>query len=67
VDYSVRTTSHGKKISGLVAGCYVDQPHAYAGVCNSMWSAGVVIKRNVHQGQYDPQFISLESLRKEYG
>ena len=67
MDYTVRTRADGRKMMGLVAGCYIDKPHSYAGVCNNLWWSGVVVKRNVHEGTYDPQFISLATLRKEYG
>ncbi len=66
MDYHVSTRTGGLKLMGLVAGCYIDKPHGYAGVCNDLWWPGVVIKRNVYEGQYDPQFISLATLRKEY-
>jgi hypothetical protein len=52
---------------GMVVGCYIDKPHSYAGICNHLWNPGVVVKRNVENGHYDPQFVSLSTLRKEYG
>lgn len=66
-DYSVRTDGSGKRINGLVAGCYLDFDLEWAGQINALWSRGVVIKREVSQGDYDLQWISLESLKKEYG
>lgn len=67
VDWAVRSASGGKKIMGLVAGCYQDYRSTWAGVVNNLWWSGVVIKRNVEEGCYDPQFVSIEALRKEYG
>jgi len=66
-DYSIRTTVGGRKINGLVAGVYQDYWSDWAGEVNKLWWRGVVVKHNVEDGNYDPQFISLESLRKEYG
>lgn len=66
VDYAVRTRTDGKKIMGLVAGVYQDYQTPWAGKVQDLWWSGVVIKNNVEDGVYDPQFISLESLRKEY-
>ncbi len=66
-DYSVRTTVDGRKIHGLVAGVYQDYHSDWAGEVNKLWWRGVVVKRGVHDGAYDPQFISLDQLRKEYG
>jgi hypothetical protein len=45
----------------------IDYDTGWAGECEKMWVNGVVVKRNVREGVYDPQFISLEALRKEYG
>lgn len=65
-DYSVRTDANGRKLHGLVAGCYLDYELEWAGEINKLWSNGVVIKRNVDQGNYDIEFVSIEQLRKEY-
>lgn len=66
-DYSVRTTVDGRKIQGLVAGVYQDYESDWAGEVNRLWWRGVVVKRNVENGTYDPEWISLERLKKEYG
>jgi hypothetical protein len=66
-DYCIRTDGHGKRVIGCVAGVFQDYRADWAGVCNDIWWRGVIVKRNVEQGQYDIQWISLESLRKEYG
>jgi hypothetical protein len=67
VDWAVRSNPHGKKIMGLVCGVYQDYNSPWAGRINDLWWRGVVIKRGVADGQYSPQFISIEDLRKEYG
>ena len=51
---------------GLVAGVYQDYNSDWAGVRNAMWWRGVVVKRNVENGVYDHQWISLDALKKEY-
>lgn len=63
--YSV--SPDGVPIMGLVAGCYQDYDAPWAGEANKLWWRGVVVKRNVENGHYDPQFISLKALQKEYG
>jgi hypothetical protein len=50
-----------------VAGVYQDYRASWAGGANDLWWKGVIYKRNVEDGVYDAEFISLESLRKEYG
>jgi hypothetical protein len=64
---SVHTTAQGAKVIGTVVGCYQDYTNEWAGKVGQLWDRGVVLKRNVEAGQYDIQWISLESLRKIYG
>jgi len=66
-DYAVRTDVHGRRMMGLVCGVYQDYVADWAGEANKMWWSGVIVKRNVEDGHYDPQWISMEALRKEYG
>lgn len=67
-DYHVATDSSGNSRHGLVCGVYQDYVSPWAGSaqCNH-WTSGVVVKRNVENGRYDLQHISLDALRKEYG
>lgn len=66
-DYCVRDDAEGKKIHGLIGGVYQDYYSDYAGNANKMWWKGVVMKRGVEDGQYDPEWIGIERIRKEYG
>jgi hypothetical protein len=65
-DWSIRTTND-RKIMGMFVGCYQDYRSDWAGDANELWWSGVVIKRGVHNGQYDPEFISIQRLKEEYG
>ena len=67
LDYCERTNVGGTKIHGLVAGVYHDYDSDWAGECNKLWWRGVVIKRGVENGTYDPEFVSLKRLKEEYG
>lgn len=67
LSYETQTGIGGKRIQGLVAGCYQDYDADWAGEANRLWWRGVIFKDNVSNGTYDPRFISLESLKKEYG
>lgn len=51
---------------GLVAGCFKGAHEAWAGQANHEWWSGVVIKRSLEDGYYEPQFVSLKDLEKEY-
>lgn len=65
-DFATRTLPSGKRINGLVAGVFQDYDSAWAGEVNKLWWRGVIVKRNVDKGNYDPQWISIEALKKEY-
>lgn len=66
-DHSVRVDGSGRRIHGLVAGCGHEHDAPWAGEINKLWSRGVVIKREVEKGDYDISWVSLSTLRKEYG
>lgn len=65
-DFSIRSGSNGKKIMGLVCGVYQDYDSTWAGVVNRLWHSGVCYLRNVEDGCYDLEFISIEALKREY-
>jgi hypothetical protein len=60
------TSVDGDWIMGAVAGVYQDYDAPWAGETNRMWWKGVLFCDNVENGRYDPQFISLNTLKKEY-
>ena len=65
-DWSVRRQGN-EHIMGCVAGCYFEQKMGYVSDnVNDMYWRGLVVKRNVHQGQYDPQFLSLNTIKHQY-
>lgn len=66
-DHAVRVDASGNRIHGLVAGCAHEHEASWAGEINKLWSRGVVIKRDVENGDYDLEWVSLKRLRKEYG
>lgn len=59
--------AHPTGIIGLVAGCYKGADETWAGQANNDWWKGVIVKRNVENGIYDPEFISMSQLEAEYG
>ena len=62
-----KDSSHPKGIIGLVAGCYKGKDEGWAGQANREWWQGVVIKRELDNGLYEPQWVSMATLRREYG
>jgi hypothetical protein len=51
---------------GLVVGCFKGKDESWAGQSNREWWRGVVIKRDLQNGHYDPEFISMDRLRNAY-
>lgn len=67
LDYCQRTDNQGKRVIGLSVGSYLDYKAPWAGMANDLWWSGVCVLRNVDNGQFDLQTISLEAIRNEYG
>lgn len=65
-DYCIRTNARGKHIHGLVVGVYQDYYSDYAGAANELWWRGVIVLRDVEDGRFNPQWISMDRIRKEY-
>jgi hypothetical protein len=66
LDYATRTKADGSRIQGLMAGVFQDYFADFAGEANELWWRGVIVKRNVNEGTYDPEFISMLRLKQEY-
>jgi hypothetical protein len=56
----------GRHLMGCVAGVYQDYEADFAGEANELWWRGVVHKKDVCDGVYDPNFISMHTIKKEY-
>ena len=51
---------------GMVVGCYKGHEETWAGQANSDWWHGVVLMRDVDQGRFEPEFVSMSRLEREY-
>ena len=67
MDFATAVSPNGRRVFGLVAGCFCEQPMAYAHATQYQWWAGLVLKHNVKDGSYDPDFFSMNRLRELYG
>ena len=65
--YFVKQEARPYPIHGLVAGCFKGKDESWAGQANQEWWKGVTVKRNIKNGDYDLQFISMEELERNYG
>ena len=66
LDIATRTRRDGTRLWGLVCGCFFDHYLDYARTDNNAWWRGVVFKRDVKKGNYNPTFISLDIIKKRY-
>lgn len=66
-DFATRRTVQKRTLRGLVVGCYQDYINDWAGTIGNLWMPGVAVLRNVSQGDYDLQWISLSALKEAYG
>ena len=66
LDVATRTLPNGQMQWGLVAGsCYLHQEDYKGPQANGHWR-GVVMLHEVHDGHYDPMFVSLDYLKRRY-
>lgn len=67
-DFCERTATDGKRLLGIVVGCYLDmdQHERYAGEANKMWWKGLVMLNDVDNGEFEPEFINMKQLRRAY-
>lgn len=62
-----KDSAHPRSIIGAVVGCFKGAEEAWAGQANLEWWKGLVIKREVSQGVYEPEFVSMKRLESMYG
>ena len=67
-DFCERTGADGRRLLGLVVGCYldVDQYENYAGEANKLWWKGIVTLHDVENGEFEPEFVNMRQLRRMY-
>lgn len=67
-DFAERTSAEGRRCIGLVVGCYLEteQVEHYAGEANKMWYRGICMLNNVENGEFDPEFINIKTLKAKY-
>lgn len=59
--------STGQQQWGIIAGACYPHDEDYKGVQGNHHWRGIIVKHNVKDGSYDPLFVSLDWLKKEYG
>ena len=66
-DYAVRSDPTGRKLHGLVAGCWFEHRQEWAGPANALYDRALTILRNAHDGEYDLEVWGLERVKQVYG
>ena len=66
LQYGIRYLNNGRSIRGLVAGAFYQQDEVYLGEQGNHYWRGVIMKNEVHKGEYDPMFISINYLREKW-
>jgi hypothetical protein len=66
-DYSMCTIPSGRKVLGLSAGCYLHHKEDYARNTQRLWWSGLIVKRNVRQGEYDIETVEYNTVKRRYG
>lgn len=65
-DMAVRTSGAGKRLIGLVAGCYFLHDHNWTKENDRYWR-GLVYLRDVDKGQFWPEMLSMGYLQRRFG
>lgn len=67
LDYCTRNDALGNRRSAVVAGCYFAHEEKWAGPqVNKIWDRGIVVLREVKDGEFDFQWINIKAIEKKY-
>lgn len=66
-DYAIIPSVSGAHRHGLITGVYQDFHADFAGQANGHWRRGVSMLRDVENGDFDLEWISLERIKRAYG
>jgi len=65
--YYYQGSTFPNPIIGHVVGCFKGKEETWAGQANNEWRHGVVVKRNLENGVYDHEWVSMRALKDMYG
>jgi len=66
-NYFYKGDARPKPLHGLVVGCFKGAAEGWAGQANNEWRTGLAVKREVSEGNYDLEWVSLKRLEQMYG
>ncbi|GAG12828.1 unnamed protein product, partial [marine sediment metagenome] len=68
LDYCERNDATGRRIQAMFAGCYFHHELEWAGPrVNRMYARGLLLLNNVHEGQFDFEWLGMDRVRAKYG
>lgn len=65
-DFDLQTCADGRKLCGLVAGCFFEHRERYAGRANGLWWRGIVMCNHVNNGFYDLEQVRVQEVKRLY-
>jgi len=66
-DHAIRTSGDGKKMHGLVVGCYTEEEMSYAGEANKLWWRGLVVLRGCDgTGDMNVEWLNMDRVKELY-
>ena len=67
LDYSQKTRVDGKKLNAVACGWYGDFEEEWAGPqVNALWSSGILMLRDVKDGEFDMEWVSIGRVQRRY-
>ena len=67
LQYHREVGAGGRRLHGLVCGCYVGGWHDYAKQSNEGWWRGLCVLRNVKEGDFDLELWSSKRIQQKFG
>ena len=67
LEHATYFTPLGRQTTGVVAGAFYQHDEEYKGYQGNAHWRGIVMLHDVHEGNFDPMFVSMRYLRRRYG
>lgn len=65
-DYATKANIKGDRFHGIFCGVFQDYTPEFASATDYMWRPGVLILRNVENGDFDMEWVSMKRLKELY-
>ena len=66
LEYQTYFSPLGRQTTGIIAGAFYQHNEEYKGHQGNAHWRGVVVLHDVHEGSFDPMFVSIDHLRRSY-